>query len=155
MKSRAFYVGGLVGWTTGTVSATYVTGQVENSFGYAGGLVGENAGLIRTSYSRASVVNTHIGGGLVGRNQGTLLACYSNGSVNTTQYRLVVLLGVNLSTMARLRTATRLDMYMCRVTRIYLLVGFSVKIALPQTTTVFNASYWDRVRTGHNTGRRV
>ena len=77
VKSRAFYVGGLVGWTTGTVSATYVTGQVENSFNSAGGLVGENAGLIRTSYSRASVVNTFLGGGLVGRNQGTLLACYS------------------------------------------------------------------------------
>jgi hypothetical protein len=62
-------VGGLVGYNTGSVSNSYVTGSVSGNE-YVGGLVGYNGGDVSNSYSTASVPgNDHVGG-LVGQNGG-------------------------------------------------------------------------------------
>jgi len=78
-------VGGLVGWSYGTVSNSYSSGNVT---GYpdAGGLVGWNGGTVGDSYSSASVTGTYRVGGLVGKTDGGAVTnSYSSGSVTGTE----------------------------------------------------------------------
>ena len=81
------YVGGLVGWNDGTVTASYVRGAVEGAGIDTGGLVGWTTGKITASYSTAAVTGGGLDtGGLVGGNgpQGRITASYASGPVTGT-----------------------------------------------------------------------
>ena len=64
------YVGGLVGYVwEGSVSDSYSTSSVTGSMGYVGGLVGEIwVGTVSDSYSSGNVAGNYSVGGLVGYN---------------------------------------------------------------------------------------
>jgi len=82
-------VGGLVGWSYGTVSDSYSTGSVTGTesahepgdVGGVGGVVGINAGNVSHCYSTGSVTGYEVVGGLVGYSYGTVSDSYSTGSV--------------------------------------------------------------------------
>ena len=81
------YVGGLVGFNNGTISASYVHNSTadggEGAFDRVGGLVGiSNRGTIIASYATSSTANGGAGirddvGGLVGFNNSTIIASYA------------------------------------------------------------------------------
>ena len=83
-------VGGLVGWSYGTVDNSYSTGSVTGTvsahepgdFGGVGGVVGINAGNVSHCYSTGSVTGYEAVGGLVGYSYGgTVSYSYSTSSV--------------------------------------------------------------------------
>ena len=75
-------VGGLVGYNSGTITASYVAGSVGGGAWLIGGLVGRNHGTISASYATVSVSGGDGNvGGLVGFNSGTISASYALGSV--------------------------------------------------------------------------
>ncbi|QEL66371.1 hypothetical protein OTERR_28950 [Oryzomicrobium terrae] len=89
------YVGGLVGFNTGSISTSYATGSVSTSeiLGFdigAGGLVGQNRGSISASYATGSVSASGgfraSAGGLVGLNShgGSIGTSYATGSVSAS-----------------------------------------------------------------------
>jgi filamentous hemagglutinin family protein len=96
------YVGGLVGYNSGTISNSYTTGNVTatgngtNTGNYVGGLVGYNYGTISNSYATGNVTATGNGtntgnyvGGLVGYNSsgdtvGSISNSYATGNVTAT-----------------------------------------------------------------------
>ncbi|MDQ5986744.1 MAG: hypothetical protein CSYNP_02477 [Syntrophus sp. SKADARSKE-3] len=89
-------VGGLVGWSNGSISNSYSTGAVTGS-GSVGGLVGWNDGDlggwgreslleftlqgIHNSYSTGTITGGGDAGGLVGWNRGIISNSYSTGAV--------------------------------------------------------------------------
>ena len=93
------YVGGLVGYNSGSISNCYVTttGSITGSGSYVGGLVGYNSGSISNSYATASVTggisvtsdlyNSSVTGsvsylgGLVGYTSGSISNSYATGNV--------------------------------------------------------------------------
>jgi filamentous hemagglutinin family protein len=77
------YVGGLVGFTDGSVTDSIVTGSVSGR-SYVGGLVGLNtSGTISNSYATGSVTGTAGVGGLVGINLGGNISdSYATGDVS-------------------------------------------------------------------------
>ena len=78
------YVGGLVGWNFGTISACYATGNADGS-GQVGGLVGNNDGTVSGSYATGAATGSDdYVGGLVGENEGTVSACYATGAATST-----------------------------------------------------------------------
>jgi len=89
------FVGGLVGFTRGTVSNSYSANNVTGK-GAVGGLVGWNIeGTISNSHATGSVTGVSRVGGLVGRNEdGTLSDSYSTGSA-TGSSRVGGLVGEN------------------------------------------------------------
>jgi len=77
------YVGGLAGYIyRGTVSSTYVTGNVSGRLG-VGGLVGYNDGVISDSFAMGELYASSSNvGGLVGMNQGSVYDSYFVGNVS-------------------------------------------------------------------------
>ena len=80
-----FYVGGLAGLNTGTISNSYssvnVSGNIDSSH-HIGGLVGYNFGTVSGSYATGSVSGNYYLGGLVGYNEGgTISDSHATGSV--------------------------------------------------------------------------
>ena len=79
-------IGGLVGWNIeGTISNSYSSGNVTGE-SQVGGLLGSNeGGSVSYSYSTSSVTGSSGAGGLVGINsEGTVSNSYSTGSVSGT-----------------------------------------------------------------------
>ncbi len=78
------YVGGLVGYNSGSITGSYSSGTVSGIW-YVGGLVGENYGTVTRCYSDGAVSGTRQWssclGGLVGKNYGGIATSYSTGSV--------------------------------------------------------------------------
>ena len=77
-------VGGLVGYSRGTITNSHAAGSVEGSDWNVGGLVGVNIeGKITDSYATSDVAGEgHDVGGLVGRNwRGTITNSYATGAV--------------------------------------------------------------------------
>ena len=128
--------GGLVGRSSGTVTACYVTGSVSGR-GDVGGLAGRIAsGTIRASYATASVTGQTLrvgglvgyvlsggaaltasyatgavsggtpSGGLVGFNQGTITASYAIGAVSGTHAQIGGLVGQNVGGFGTTGTIT-------------------------------------------------
>ncbi len=82
------YVGGLVGWNSGTIRRSYVTGSVNGSL-YVGGLAGlSQSGTIASSFAVGPVAGSEYVGGLIGGNYGQVSSSYATGSV-TGQFRFV------------------------------------------------------------------
>ena len=78
------YIGGLVGWNSGEIIASYATGNAgrgDEIPGIAGALVGGNAGEIIASYATGYVSGSDAGG-LVGINNGKIIASYATGNAN-------------------------------------------------------------------------
>ncbi len=77
----SYYIGGLVGSNSGTVSASYATGAVTGDIGI-GGLVGDNESYILNCYATGSVLGRAGIGGLVGDNHSVISNSYAVGSVS-------------------------------------------------------------------------
>lgn len=91
-------VGGLAGSSAGTISSSYVKGNVTGHDEDTGGLVGYNVsyGTISNSYAAVSVTSsTNNVGGLVGSNFGTIRDSYATGSVASSGYYIGGLVGLN------------------------------------------------------------
>ncbi len=85
--SGSYDVGGLVGCNNeGTICSSYSTGSISADWSYVGGLVGANSGTITSSYSNSNVIGEQYAGGLVGNNGGMIVSCYSTGSVSCLRY---------------------------------------------------------------------
>ncbi|MCX5644875.1 MAG: hypothetical protein NTZ17_09340 [Phycisphaerae bacterium] len=94
ISSSGWYVGGLVGENSGSVTQCYSTGAVSGNqsvygpHGCIGGLVGFNGGSVTLCYSTGAVSGTGnydcSVGGLVGYNYGNVTLCYSAGVVSGT-----------------------------------------------------------------------
>jgi len=84
--SGARNVGGLVGLNnSGAIQSSYATGSVSGS-SYVGGLVGFSYGAIATSFSSAAVAGTPAAnyvGGLVGKTSASITDSYASGGVTT------------------------------------------------------------------------
>ena len=82
-----YYVGGLVGYNSGSIVASYSTGTVSGGQ-CVGGLVGWNfEGSIAASYNTGMVSGGQCVGGLVGWNvEGSIAASYSTGTVRGGQF---------------------------------------------------------------------
>jgi len=80
------YAGGLVGdSSTGNISNSFSTGNVNGTGSYVGGLVGRNSGPISNSYSTGIVSGEDYVGGLVGWDSGGIvLNAYAKGNVYAT-----------------------------------------------------------------------
>lgn len=76
------YVGGLVGYNKGIITACYVTGMVNGNNDYTGGLAGYSSGSITDCNSSAEVAgNNFYVGGLAGFNyQGSVSDCCAAGA---------------------------------------------------------------------------
>jgi hypothetical protein len=74
-------VGGLAGYSEGSVIRCFSTGVIGNGTQRAGGLVGWNVGTLLLSYSTAAITADNYAGGLVGTNEGRVLWCYAQGRV--------------------------------------------------------------------------
>jgi len=74
-------VGGLVGVNAGTITKSYITGDISGAAS-VGGLAGSNEGIIEKSYATGTVFGGNWVGGLVGNDQGTIKNSYSTGSVS-------------------------------------------------------------------------
>ena len=78
----SYHVGGVVGATTGTVTACTVSGDVSGS-DYVGGVAGFNAsGTVTACYATGNVTGTIYVGGVMGYNDsGTVTGCTVSGNV--------------------------------------------------------------------------
>jgi hypothetical protein len=79
------YVGGLVGYSVGSITKSYATGSVTGSSYYVGGLVGYSSGSIANSYATCSVTgSSYYAGGLVGVSYGSITKSYATGNVTSS-----------------------------------------------------------------------
>jgi len=76
-----FWVGGLVGINSGTISTSYSTGSLVGNT-TVGGFIGHNVGTISNSYSSGSVSGNDFVGGFVGFNENIISKSYSVSSVD-------------------------------------------------------------------------
>ncbi len=83
ITGSGYYVGGLVGYSRGTITSCYSTGAVRGN-SYVGGLVGGNSTdcSVVQCYSTCAVGGGSDVGGLVGSNDGDVIQCYSTGPVS-------------------------------------------------------------------------
>ena len=93
-------VGGLVGYSEGTISACYATGTATGTGDLVGGLVGNNPGTISACYATGAASGSSGVGGLVGRNAGTISACYATGDATGTGGSVGGLVGRNAGTIS-------------------------------------------------------
>jgi hypothetical protein len=75
------FTGILVGYNTGTISSSFVTGTVSGWYN-AGGFVGYSGGIIRDSYSTANVNVVDESGGFVGLAYGIITNCHATGTIS-------------------------------------------------------------------------
>ncbi len=81
--NKIIIIGGLVGFNSGTIIASYASGNVDGNVSAAGGLVGVNRlrGNIIASYATGNVGSSRSAGGLVGLNGAIIDSSYATGSV--------------------------------------------------------------------------
>jgi PGF-CTERM protein len=77
-------VGGLVGVSFGAVTESYAVGNVSGNNSYVGGLIGNNnlGGTVENSYATVDTTGKNLVGGLVGSTVGIVRESYVNGSVS-------------------------------------------------------------------------
>jgi hypothetical protein len=81
--SGVYQVGGLAGFSSGTITACYAADSVNSSGSEIGGLVGSNRGAVTTCYATGSVRGGGNVGGLVGFNDGPITTCYATGTTGS------------------------------------------------------------------------
>ena len=90
------YVGGLVGYSVGSIDDSHATGSVAGESDYVGGLVGYSAGSIDDSYATGGVTSgSDRAGGLVGYSGGAITASYATGDVAGESRYVGGLVGIN------------------------------------------------------------
>ena len=90
------YVGGLVGYSVGSIDDSHATGSVAGESDYVGGLVGYSAGSIDDSYATGGVTSgSDRAGGLVGYSSGAITASYATGDVTGESRYVGGLVGIN------------------------------------------------------------
>ena len=88
VSSSTYYSGGIIGFSTGTVTISncYNTGAVSaNSSSYSGGLMGYNTGTVTiTNCYNTGTVSSPYSGGIIGYNTGTVTItnCYNIGTIS-------------------------------------------------------------------------
>ena len=96
------YVGGLAGYSGGTLTSCYATGAASGSDD-VGGLVGYSGGTLTSCYAGVTVTGTGTNsiGGLTGQNYygSTMTACYATGSVDGIGTYIGGLTGLNYGSM--------------------------------------------------------
>ena len=75
------FVGGLAGYSSGSITGCYSSVAVTGSGDYVGGLVGRNYSSISNCYSTGAVSGNSSVGGLVGYSSDSITGSYSNGAV--------------------------------------------------------------------------
>ncbi|MCP1926421.1 Ig-like domain-containing protein [Bradyrhizobium elkanii] len=144
VTSSYSYVGGLVGENFGTVSQSYVTGNVSGAT-YVGALVGFNgaSGSIIQSFATGAA-SGQVAGGLVGLNGGAISDSYATGAVNYFRVSLEAggLAGLNSGSITQSYAAG--------------LVGYGGGFVLGglvggETAGSVTVSYWDAQTTGRTT----
>jgi len=97
----SYNVGGLVGWSSGTIVNCYSTGRVSAETSSVGGLVGatNSGGVISHSYSTASVTSSgQATGGLAGASYaGVVSNSYATGNVVSSNNHVGGLIGISNS----------------------------------------------------------
>ncbi len=97
--SGDWFVGGLIGENSGTVSDSYATGKLSGDW-FVGGLVGGNSGTVSDSYATGNLSGDWFVGGVVGRtDEGTVNNSYATGNVNGS-YEVGGLVGYNGGTVS-------------------------------------------------------
>jgi hypothetical protein len=80
-------VGGLVGFSLGTITGSSTSGTIVSTGSYVGGLAGHSSGLIENSTSSMSVSSSgSYVGGLVGRTGGEVINSSASGNVESTGF---------------------------------------------------------------------
>ena len=79
------YAGGIVGYGN-TVYNCYNEGNVNGSAQFVGGIVGYNSGSIYNCYNIGEVVGDTYVGGVLGRGMGNVYNCYNTGAVSADSY---------------------------------------------------------------------
>ncbi len=86
--SNGGLLGGLVGANFGTISQSYINGDVgPNVHGNGGGLVGHNGGTVSQSYATGSTFGLFSAGGLVYSNGGVIEQSFASGPVQGPSYQ--------------------------------------------------------------------
>ena len=78
------YVGGLVGYTYGTVTGSHTEGTVTGTGDYVGGLVGQGSAIDSSHHEGGEVSGAGYVGGLAGYSTGTVTGSHSEGNVTGT-----------------------------------------------------------------------
>ena len=76
------FVGGVVGYNYGTVTVCTASENVNGTGNEVGGVVGTNHGTVTACTASGSVSGDSFVGGVVGTNYGTMTACTASGSVS-------------------------------------------------------------------------
>jgi hypothetical protein len=79
--------GGLAGGNSGTITACFATGSVDNPYGTAGGFVGGNESAISLSFATGAVTSEGASGsvgGFAGSSEGTIQNSYALGNVTAS-----------------------------------------------------------------------
>ena len=141
------YVGGLVGFNTGSIINSSVAGAVHG-INYVGGLVGVNSGTITNSSASGTVSGTNRVGGLVGDEYGTLTNSSASGTVSGINY-VGGLVGASYGNITNsLASGT-----ICGINYVGGLVGASyVNITNSLASGTVNGSFAVGGLVGHNTG---
>ncbi|MFR9640880.1 MAG: InlB B-repeat-containing protein [Rikenellaceae bacterium] len=82
--SGSYYVGGVAGESSSTITSCYNTGEVSGSY-YVGGVAGESSSTITSCYNTGKVSgSSHNVGGVVGdaQSSSTITSCYNTGEVS-------------------------------------------------------------------------
>ncbi|TSD13503.1 hypothetical protein DP107_11800, partial [Haloglomus irregulare] len=87
-----YFVGGIAGNSSGTITASNTSGQVSGT-GAVGGLVGQNRGTISGSFATGDISGQYDVGGLVGKNKASITTSYVTGSA-TGDYDIGGLVGL-------------------------------------------------------------
>ena len=61
-------IGGIAGYSTGSVSNSYNTGNINATANYVGGIVGENSGIVESCFNTGNILGGDRVGGIVGFN---------------------------------------------------------------------------------------
>ena len=92
------FVGGVVGYNYGTVTVCTASENVNGTGNEVGGVMGANYGTVTACTASGSVSGDSFVGGVVGTNYGTMTACTASGSVSGDDF-VGGVVGVNASTV--------------------------------------------------------
>jgi len=88
-------VGAVVGGSSGNVSDSYASGNVNGTGNRIGGLAGENVGNVSGSHATSNVSGDNVVGGFVGINFGNISDSHATGNVNRSERYVGGLVGRN------------------------------------------------------------
>ena len=141
-----------------SISASRASGNVTGSGERVGGLVGWSDGTIRASYATGAVTGAQRVGGLVGRLVGAIIAAYASGNVSGSGNAVGGLVGQSDSGNSFTPTASSvLASYATGsvsggVTNLGGLIGLAQTPTGVRPSPSFTDSYWDTERSGRSVG---